>query len=104
MGGLPKLKVCKVANLHLGPGGLLKTAESTIGRGGLPPHSPSVPVVTKVGVPVGVASVGPSPRGLPRQNESREGGVSVGTPPWGLKGQNVSRWVELVLGLHHGDS
>jgi hypothetical protein len=70
--------------LHLGWGGLPKTTECTIGRAGLPPHSPSVPVVTKVGVPVGVASVGASPRGLPRQNESRG--------------------VELVLGLHRGDS
>ena len=53
-------------------------------EGWSPSHSHSVPVVTKVGVPMGVASVGASPRGLLRQNESQ--------------------WVELVLELHHGDS
>lgn len=84
IGWSSKTKRCKGPALHLGRGGLPKTTESTIGRAGHPPHSPSVPVVTKVGVPVGVASVGASPQGLPRQNESR--------------------WVELVLGLHHGDS
>ena len=53
-------------------------------EGWSPSHSHGVPVVTEWGVPVGVASVGASPRGLPRQDESR--------------------WVELVLELHHGDS
>jgi hypothetical protein len=84
IGWSSKTKRCRGSGLDIGPGGLPKTTESTVGRVCHSPHSPSVPVVTKEGVPVGVASVGASSRGLPRQNESR--------------------WVELVLGLHHGDS
>lgn len=55
-----------------------------MGRAGLPPHSHGALVVTKEGVPMGVASVGAS--------------------PWGLPSQSEPKWVELELGLHHGDS
>jgi len=84
IGWSSKVMRCKGPAHHLGWGGLPKTTECTIGRAGHPPHSHGALVVTKEGVPMGVASVGASPWGLPRQNESR--------------------WVELVLGLHHGDS
>lgn len=84
MGGLPKLKVCKGANLYLGPGGLLKTAEGTIGRVGLPPHSPSVPVVTK--------------------DESRWVWLVLGHHHGDSQGKMSPGRVELVLGLHLGDS
>ncbi len=48
-----------------GPGGLPNPTESTMRRGGLPPHSPSVcPNVSVPGVPMGVARGGASPWGL----------------------------------------
>ena len=84
VGWSSKTKRCKGPALYLGRGGLPNPTAYTIGRAGHPPHSHGALVVTKEGVPMGVASVGASPWGLPRQIESQ--------------------WVELVLGLHHGDS
>ena len=88
----------------MGPGGLPNPTEYTIGRAGHPPHSRGVPVVTRGGVPVGVASVGASPRGLPRQNGSLGVELVLGLHRGDSKRQDESRWVELVLGLLHGDS
>ena len=67
-GGLPKQSVSWKS--HRGParGGLPKTPESTIGEGGLPPHS-QVSRCDSRESRDGVACVGASPWGLPHPRE-----------------------------------